>query len=80
MSNWISIKDRLPERLFQECLIAHEEGGVMWAEYCEGSRRGEEIRYFRTHNNEYDLQGDYIEITHWQPLAKSPEGVTYERS
>lgn len=80
MSNWISIKDRLPERLFQECLIAHEEGGVMWAEYCEGSRRGEEIRYFRTHNNEYDLQGDYIEITHWQPLAKSPEGVTYGKA
>ena len=71
---WISVEDRLPERLLQQCLIAHKDGGVMLAEYCEGTRRGEEIRYFQTHNNEYDLQGDYVEITHWQSLPKSPEG------
>lgn len=79
MSNWISIKDRLPERLFQPCLIAHKEGGVMLAEYCEGTIRGEEIRYFLTHHNEYDLQGDYIEITHWQTLPEPPKGVNYEK-
>lgn len=28
-------------------------------------------------NNEYDLQGDYVEITHWQILPEPPKGSSY---
>lgn len=65
MSDWISIKDRLPEKgipilVYWDCIVSmgiHMNGGFVVLEDF----------MYRAHGVGYDL------VTHWMPLPKSPE-------
>lgn len=58
MSEWISVRDRLPEEN-GDYLVALDDGyiGVTWYSADEG----------------FDLWADAGEVTHWMPLPEPPE-------
>jgi hypothetical protein len=65
MSEWISVKDRLPQPL--EDVLAHELRGRIFIGYCAETFIGNPIWYV----------GGYgaITITHWMPLPNPPEEI-----
>lgn len=76
MPQWISVKERLPERNGEYIVTACDEGEpydeiiwndtvVVWAEYYKGCWIWEE------NNTEYSLDGI---VTHWMPLPEPPKG------
>lgn len=75
MSEWISVKDRLPETYGDYIVVACDEGcpygeGIWYstvvvvADYYDGCWTWEQG------STEYDLSGL---VTHWMPLPKPPE-------
>ena len=62
MSEWISVKDRLPE-LLDEVLLFTSEGDIFAGVF------------FERHEN-YTVAGDYhrffYDVTHWMPLPEPP--------
>lgn len=61
MSNWINVKDRLPEI-----------SGWFLVYYC-----GEiEVLHFNKKDKEWkDTMGDVMKVTHWQPLPEPPSSL-----
>ena len=62
MSEWISVKDRLPEYGDGNVLIAYKQGGIYidsWDEEYE----------------EWDDAGIDDDITHWMPLPEPPKDI-----
>lgn len=63
MNEWISVKERLPDR-FEYVLV-----------YCKGLRRD----IFVSYGYRYDDTGWYVDgiyttvVTHWMPLPEPPE-------
>lgn len=72
MSEWISVKDRLPEHL-QECLIA--SGSIVTAATADRKFLNYAIYWdacgFSGHEWEFDFRQD--EVTHWQTLPEPPK-------
>ena len=74
MSEWISVKDRLPDNSEHDWVLAQitEDNGYMWIpkvmEYRErlGDWHCEELGWLKSHN------GAFI-VTHWQPLPEPPK-------
>ena len=63
MTEWISVKDRLPKDL-EDCLCISEKN------YITIDNSGQ----YGTAENWYDDQGD--KITHWMPLPPPPSSNT----
>lgn len=61
MSEWISVKDRLPEKL-NKVLVAHHNG-ITIAYYYNNSWVGKQ-------GKKHYLSS----VTHWMPLPERPEG------
>lgn len=71
MSEWISVRDRLPEK-WMEVLVAVRIGGV----YCIGgiATRGKlEWHYDYLNVNGANFHMDGCNPTHWMPLPEPPE-------
>lgn len=74
MSNWISVKDRLPDDK-DKYLVLTAQDKQQWTGYYNLSVKP----------NEWLLHGwttkdgwHPFEVTHWQALPEPPEGVDYE--
>jgi hypothetical protein len=67
MSEWISVKDRLPE-IGVDVLISY--GGLPFYHLAFLTHNGD-IKWFNGNhsNTEYSLD----DVTHWMPLPKPPE-------
>lgn len=70
MSNWISVKDRLPEQINEPLLIVSD--GCVYCATFHPNYCGEINRW---HQINYDRNG-YENVTHWQPLPEPPQIVT----
>ena len=57
-SEWISVKDRLPEQTI-ECLFYDKNYGHVIGLFCLGSFE--------------DQYKEYTQVTHWQPIPDAPE-------
>lgn len=66
MSEWISVKDRLPQNA-DEVLVA-VEGCVYYCYY----RNGKFV--FEAYSSCGDCDDEYYNATHWQPLPQPPQG------
>jgi len=60
-SNWISVEDRLPEKVFRNYLVAYECNTISCVRLIKDSSN--EPHYF-------DTLGD---VTHWMPLPEPPK-------
>ncbi len=73
MSNWISVKDRLPE-VFQ-----HEYGEpFQFIVFIEGASLSTVLFFDGENWRDYDLVcmkycSDFYRVTHWQPLPEPPD-------
>jgi hypothetical protein len=68
MSEWISVKDRLPDYV-QQVLVYRTECFVCEVmEYRNGSWNIWNGEYFDSFNSEFN------DITHWMPLPEPPKG------
>ena len=65
MSEWISVKDRLPRELHQQVLVVDAKGTM-----AIGVLVDKESLYFDSYCN-YD-------ITHWMPLPEPPQNYFKE--
>lgn len=66
MSEWINVKDRLPEKEI-DILICNDESKVQFGIYskdCYGDK------FFTTNFEQFLLPGN---VTHWMPLPKPPK-------
>lgn len=71
MSNWISVKDKLPTRS-DDVLVAFTNTSPSYSgRYVEVAAYYNEYWHW---GGDYDrVNEDVIEITHWQPLPTLPE-------
>ena len=68
MSEWISVKDRLPEKNGK--YLAVTEDNEMYHKYVT-------IRYFYADNPKiFARPSGIIKYTHWMPLPEPPKGDT----
>ena len=63
MSEWISVKDRVPEK-HKKVLWCGVKGGLFIGEYCE---------VFIGAVNVKDGRGHFRDVTHWMPLPELPK-------
>ena len=76
MSEWISVKDRLPRSMANKVLVwlEHEDlVGYMGFGHYE-KYKGQEIWYDLEHNEAFAIRG--YTVTHWMPLPEPPEEVS----
>lgn len=75
MSEWISVKDRLPEKIANKVIVCCKNGYVGFGHY-------EKFNGFQTWYNlesqkpftDWDLKNcETYEVTHWMPLPQPPE-------
>ena len=69
MSEWISVKDRLPKESYYEKILAY---GIPM---CDGHEEIYQIQ-FCTYENGLFLFGEYdcvLNASHWMPLPPRPE-------
>lgn len=65
---WISVKERLPERIFEDCLITTEKGEIYTSEFYG---YGEECQGFKEYPEgvwQIDQYGE--KVIAWQPLPE----------
>jgi len=60
MSEWISVKDRLPDYGDDEVLIIYKQGGIFMDSWNEDEE-------------EWKYAGCDEDITHWMPLPEPPK-------
>ena len=65
MTEWISVKDRLPREIVDSILVARNEGipSVMAARYMDGE--------FVVWN--FGMKETFKDPTHWRPLPEPPD-------
>ena len=77
-SEWVLVKDRLPEFL-QQVLVANKEGGVIQAWYHKNwdktKKRDRRLLVIGDWDDYYDIDDEYCEAVYWCQLPESP--VTY---
>lgn len=75
MTDWISVKDRLPE-LWTKVMLVHKDGRVgMGSLIVTNDPHGNdrEILYGFTQNPDESEDVKFPDITHWQPLPEPPK-------
>lgn len=78
LSEWISVKERLPEE-FGQCLVYCQERSTYWETIsCDGKRKVEESReswwrYIDKSEFEPGEGFDHENVTHWMPLPEPPD-------
>lgn len=67
MAEWISVKDRMPEKTGKYLICAIENGRFARVSTAYGSSHG------------FHLNGrmSYWKVTHWMPLPQPPEGIKF---
>jgi len=79
---WISVDDRLPERVCENVIVFCEGGKIDKTMYQEGRFKYlKETRYSRKNQGKlsgyFELAHEYgYKITHWQPLPNPPSDKT----
>lgn len=66
MSEWISVKDRLPK--MKSCVLAVNQFGEMSVSYREKRWKGEPERWYMSQAEVYEFIP-----THWMPLPEAPK-------
>lgn len=81
MSDWISVKDRLPEDKARVLIYAHERNNPeTWiidsGTYVPYGRFT--FMFFLDHDREYRFKeiSSHYTVTHWQPLPEPPREVS----
>lgn len=75
MSNWISVKDRLPSFCVPVFAGFYKDGEFIWWIF----ERYDDEGWARYEGDlESDAYADEYEITHWQPLLKEPKADAEE--
>jgi hypothetical protein len=72
MSNWISVKERLPEKLLYVLVYAIDSGGYSPTRKTYPCAPQTAIDYLEN-NGKWSSGHLRIKITHWQPLPAPPE-------
>ena len=71
MSDWISVKDRLPENMQTVAFVAWSEFSDRYNGRVLGGRYDSLLDCF-------SIPGACFEASHWMPLPKPPEGLGCE--
>lgn len=76
MNQWISVKDRLPQKITNKVLVLCKNKYVGFGHYEK--YKGAETWYNLESQkpfNDWDLDDcETYEVTHWMPLPEPPEG------
>ena len=67
MSEWISVKDRLP--LYKQCILAYLDTEII----TEAVYRGEYEKGVRIFRIELTREDTSERVTHWMPLPEPPK-------
>lgn len=73
MSNWISVKDRQPEKSGRYLVYIKTRGGFSDCRTTEYSARHKAFNAFDILE---DIRYAFDDVTHWMPLPEPPEEVT----
>ena len=76
VQEWISVKDRLPEKITNKVIVLCKNGYRGFGHYED--YKGKQTRYNLESNKpftDWDLEDcESYEVTHWMPLPSAPKG------